>query len=194
MKSLLLMASLVSAGCRQAVQVDDSLVAFYLEVYPDCKPSYIQKHISDSDFDTTMRTLRYRKVEEKNPGLSGGVAVHHQSEPGEHSPKPAVTCEVCYEEKETGEMLASCKNGHQFCVDCNKAFMKIGIGERKSDLNCCLMDKCEEKFSDRETKRCLGPNDYKEYEKIDQEQCIMKARENGHLEGYEECPEVSFVF
>jgi hypothetical protein len=106
-----------------------------------------------------------------------------------------IECECCYEENAQSQ-ITRCKNAdpHTFCLSCVKSFMENEIGMMKSDLHCISQGVCNEKFSDGEIKRVLGPLGYKMYERLVQDQCIKKALENGDLDGYEECPHVSYLF
>jgi hypothetical protein len=95
-------------------------------------------------------------------------------------------CLCCYEEK---PLVSHCKNIHQVCEECIANFLANKVDEGNTNL-CCPEQQCEEVFSEKDIKKYLGDEKYREYEALVQEQCINEAIANGDLDGFEKCPHV----
>jgi hypothetical protein len=98
-------------------------------------------------------------------------------------------CLCCFEEK---PLVSHCKNNHRVCEECTTTFMEVEIEQKNS--NICCPGQCEEVFSEKDIKKYLGDEKYREYEALVQEQCINEAIENGDLDGFEKCPDVFHPF
>ncbi|KAJ3427297.1 e3 ubiquitin-protein ligase [Anaeramoeba flamelloides] len=94
-----------------------------------------------------------------------------------------LTCMCCYVPVSFVNMV-SCKDGHLFCCDCLYNLVKHSIGQRKKEIRCPCVTKCEFGFSDEMLKKAVPENVLKNYQQLVQDSEIQSAG----IKNLKKCP------
>ncbi|KAJ3429939.1 e3 ubiquitin-protein ligase [Anaeramoeba flamelloides] len=99
-----------------------------------------------------------------------------------------LNCMCCYVPV-TFEKMVSCKGGHLFCVDCLHNLVKHAIGQRKKEIKCPGVEKCEFGFSKEMIQKAVPEKTWDLFERLVQESEIKSAG----IENLKKCPNCDYA-
>ncbi|KAJ6235757.1 e3 ubiquitin-protein ligase [Anaeramoeba flamelloides] len=139
---------------------------------------FILEKEKNGEFDSKKKKKKEKKEKKKK---KGGQDVKNVV-------ASQLDCMCCYT-KVSIENMVSCKNGHLFCVDCLHNVVKHAIGQRRREIRCPGVEKCEFGFSLDMIKKAVPEKTWNLFERLVQEAEIREA----NIENLKKCPFCDFA-